>query len=83
MTKRKLDPLVQLPSFVPRRHYACRVRLDLWNTLKEKCSSLNCSQGVYLEILLEKSLTFPVSELSVTPQDLFKYSSQSEKLPLK
>lgn len=79
MTKRKLDPKIQLPSYVERRHYACRIRLDLWDSLKNQCLALNCSQGVYLEILLEKALSNSGS-VSVLPSDVFKYSSQGERL---
>lgn len=75
MTKRKIDHCVHLPPYVLRRHYACRIRLDLWDSLKLACSRLNCSQGVFLEIVLEKAL----SDSLVQPGDVFKYSSQGEK----
>lgn len=79
MTKRKIDPCVKLPPQEPRRHYACRVRLDLWDSLKLRCARLNCSQGVYLEILLEKVFASDDVIDYVSAQDVFKYTSQGEK----
>ena len=70
MTKKKIDAVRQLSPYVERKHYACRIRLDLWNELKATCTRLNCSQGVYLEVALSKVL---LSDL-VTEVDVFSYS---------
>lgn len=71
MTARKPDARVQLPPFVPRTHYACRLRNDLWEALKQRCHELNCSQGVFLEVALSKVLVRGFVQSS----DVFEYDA--------
>ena len=70
MTKRKIDACLKLSPYVERRHYACRVRLDLWDALKAECARLNCTQGVYLEVALQKVISGGL----VRSVDVFSYS---------
>jgi hypothetical protein len=56
MTARKRHAKVIIGSYVDRRHFAVRMREDLLLALRNRCIALNCSQGVYLEILLSKAL---------------------------
>lgn len=66
MTKPKNDPLKQVEPFIPRRHYACRLRLDLWAELKRCAAEFNCSQGVLLEsiVIAIKDGSIVIHELS-------------------
>lgn len=59
-------------DYVQRKHFACLLRLDVWDLLKKECERLQCTQGVYLEIVLQKAM---LSEL-VKPVDMFSYSPQ-------
>ena len=72
----KAGALLQLQPFVKRHHYACRLRLDLHDALKAECERLNCSQGVFLEVLIEKALAVNL----VDAGDVFSYSVQGRWL---
>ena len=74
MTRRKVDPLVSCHAFVRREHYACRIRFDQWQELKLRCARLNCSQGVYLEILLEKVFSASDAMAFVSDKEGFVFS---------
>lgn len=76
MTRRKPDAMLQLEPFVKRHHYACRLRLDLHDALKAECERLNCSQGVLLEVLIEKALAVKL----VDSGDVYSYSAQGRWL---
>ena len=56
MTKAKADAKIVIGSYVNRRHFAVRMREDILKRLRVECCRLNCSQGVYLELLLSKGL---------------------------
>ena len=71
--KRKPDPLLQVPAFIKRPHYACRLREDLANAMRSECKRLNCSQGVWLEIAITKALLGNL----VTQNDAYEYSSNA------
>lgn len=64
----------QRAAYIDRRHYACRIRLELWERLKRECLRLNCSQGVFLEAALDKVLASSL----VSEGDLYAYSSQQD-----
>ena len=78
MTARLVDPMLQLVPGVDRHHFACRFRLDLHAKLKATCERFNCSQGVLLELLIEKALA---AEL-VKEVDCFAYSTQGQRVPV-
>ncbi len=63
-------------KFIPRPHFACRLREDLHQAIKDRCRALNCSQGVFLEVAIAKVL---MSDL-VTERDVFQYCSASRSL---
>lgn len=69
MTKKKPDPMLQVPPFIKRPHYACRLRADLADAMREQCKTLNCSQGVWLEVAITKALLGG----SVTQSDVYSY----------
>jgi len=72
-TPRKVDARVSVPAFHERQHYACLLRKDIGDALRVRCRALNCSQGVFLELLLQKAL---LAEM-VTPDDVYFYSSSA------
>ncbi len=77
MTAKKPDALLQVPpQFIPRPHFACRLRVDLANELRQRCRELNCSQGVFLEVALSKVM---LGDL-VTEKDVFEYSANGRWL---
>lgn len=76
MTQKKPDPRLQVPPFIDRPHYACRLRKDLSDVVKAECARLNCSQGVYLEVLIAKGLAVGL----VGQHDVFHYSSEDRWL---
>lgn len=71
MAKKKPDPMLQVPPFINRPHYACRLREDLANAMRSECKRLNCSQGVWLEVAISKAL---LSGL-VSEKDAYEYSA--------
>lgn len=71
MTAKKPDAKVLSQDFIPRPHYACRVRLDILELIKSKCTQLNISQGVFLEILVSKALLMD----AITEKDVYQYSN--------
>ena len=71
MTAKKVDARVSMPPLLEREHYACLVRVDVAAAFRARCKELNCSQGVFLELLLQKAL---LSEL-VGPGDVYRYDS--------
>lgn len=83
MTEKLPDPRLTVPPFVPRSHFACRCRDDLTDRLRAECRRLNCSQGVFLEVVLEKAFRLGL----VTHEDVFEYSAEDrwalEKLAAK
>lgn len=72
MTKRKPDARFSCPPHEKRRHYACLLREFVFDAFKNEVARLNCSQGVYLEILLIKALESGL----VTSEDVFEYDAQ-------
>ena len=77
MTKKKPDPMKQAPAGVKRPHYACRLREDFHDWIKAECVRLNCSQGVFLEVLVMKAiLSSQAGTPLVAEHDVFAYSSQ-------
>lgn len=71
MTRKQPDPMLQVPPFIERPHYACRLRIDLANAMRAECKRLNCSQGVWLEVAITKAL---LGQL-VTEKDAYEYSA--------
>lgn len=71
MTKKKPDAQFQCPPHERRKHYACLLREFVFDGFKREVSRLNCSQGVYLEILLIKAMENNL----VTSEDVFEYDS--------
>jgi len=73
VTKPKEPDLLRVLSapFVPRRHYACRLNVDLLSFVKSECVRLGCSQGVFLELLILAHRAKPV----VLADDIFQYDS--------
>ncbi len=71
MTRKKPDTKFQCPPHEKRKHYACLLREFVRDAFKREVKRLNCSQGVYLEILLIKALE---NEL-VTVDDVFEYDA--------
>ena len=69
MTKPKPDALLQVPPFTARPHFACRLRKDLADLMRAECKRLNCSQGVWLEIAIQKALHFQL----VQQHDAYQY----------
>lgn len=55
MTVRKPpnEEIKHCPQDVKRSHYACRLRDDYKQLVRQECERLNCSQGVFLELLLQ------------------------------
>jgi hypothetical protein len=72
MTKRKPDARFSCPPHEKRKHYACLLREFVFDAFKGEVERLNCSQGVYLEILLIKALESGL----VTSEDVFEYDAQ-------
>lgn len=72
MTKRKPDARFSCPPHEKRKHYACLLREFVVDAFKSEVERLNCSQGVYLEILLIKALEAGL----VTAEDVFQYDAQ-------
>lgn len=71
--KKKPDPLLQVPPFIPRPHYACRLRTDLADAMRAECKRLNCSQGVWLEVAISKALLGGIVE----QRDVYEYSANA------
>jgi hypothetical protein len=71
MTAKKAGARVSLPALLEREHYACLLRVDVVRAFRARCAELNCSQGVFLELVLQKCL---LSEL-VGPEDVYRYDS--------
>jgi hypothetical protein len=69
MTSRKPDAKRLSLDFIPRPHYACRLREDLHKVIKDKCKELNISQGVFLEILVSKAELMD----AITEKDVYQY----------
>jgi hypothetical protein len=72
MTDRKPDAKFSCPPHEKRKHYACLLREFVFDAFKSEVARLNCSQGVYLEILLIKALESGL----VTAEDVFEYDAQ-------
>jgi hypothetical protein len=66
----------KVPGHVKRSHYACRLREDYHDWLREELKRLNCSQGVFLELLLSAHMREPI----VKPEDVFHYDSEERRL---
>lgn len=69
MTDKKPDAMLQVPPFQERPHYACRLRKDLADRMRQECARLNCSQGVWLEVAIIKALEFDL----VKQHDAYQY----------
>lgn len=76
MTKRKKDPRIQVPPFIPRPHFACRLHIDIADAIREQCRMLNCSQGVWLEVAISKALLGGL----VQQKDVFAYCADERWL---
>ena len=72
-TPRKSGARVSAPPYSKREHYACLLRKDIADAFKARCVALGCSQGVFLELLLEKAL---LSEM-VNADDVYMYDSSA------
>jgi len=72
MTKRKPDARFSCQPHEKRKHYACLLREFVLDAFKSEVARLNCSQGVYLEILLIKALESGL----VKAEDVFAYDAQ-------
>lgn len=70
MTAKLPDARILSIDFVPRPHYACRLRKDLHKVIKDKCRELNISQGVFLEILISKAILMD----AITEKDVYQYN---------
>ncbi len=71
MTKPLPDALIT-GAFVKRPVSSFRVREDFIETVRADCKRLNCSKGVYFEVLLEKAWKLEL----ITSDDVFAYDAK-------
>ena len=74
MTKRKLDAKIVAPVMGGRSHVTFRIREDFLKHIKTECARLNCSRGVYIEVLLQNA--WETGAISIA--DAFQYDSGVE-----
>ena len=68
--------LKRVSGSVKRKHYACLIRADYPEWMREECARLNCSQGVLLELLIEAQIRHQI----VKQGDVFLYDSEQRRL---
>lgn len=66
----------EITGAIKRPHFACRLRTDYWQFLRDECKRLNCSQGVLIELLLKAQDRDGVIKL----QDVFEYDSEERRI---
>lgn len=60
-----------MTNFKRRSPHSYHIRHDLHQWLREECLRLNCSQGVFVELMIERAMDTPFKD-----EDVFQYSAE-------
>jgi hypothetical protein len=75
MTAKNPDAKLVAPLGIQRPVHSWRLRQDFIDIVEAECQKLNCSRGVYFEVLLLKSWNINL----ITADDVFSYDSEERR----